>query len=221
MIAIVLISMACGALAARPVVARARHVGATRRYRALAATPMRSVTSAPAARARGLVEVPILRVFAAIPRYGPARAERDAVVRAVPVALDLLAVAVRSGATPYTAVDLVAPWAPSAVAPVLREVLHSCSLGSTFAEALEHVVRADDSLQPLVAALRTSEEFGAPIGDRLSERAADARSAWRRHAEAHARRVPVRLLFPLGFLVLPAFAGLTVVPQLLAGFGST
>ena len=38
-------------------------------------------------------------------------------------------------------------------------------------------------------------------------------------AEAHARRIPVRLLFPLVFLVLPAFVLLTVVPGLAAGLG--
>jgi hypothetical protein len=33
--------------------------------------------------------------------------------------------------------------------------------------------------------------------------------------------VPVRLLFPLIFLVLPAFGLLTVVPAVLAGIGGT
>ncbi len=39
----------------------------------------------------------------------------------------------------------------------------------------------------------------------------------RRRAEARARTVPVRLLFPLVFCVLPAFVLLTVVPVLLDG----
>jgi len=48
---------------------------------------------------------------------------------------------------------------------------------------------------------------------------ADALKWLRRAAEAHARRIPVRLLFPLVFLVLPAFVLLTVVPGLAAGLG--
>ena len=52
-----------------------------------------------------------------------------------------------------------------------------------------------------------------PTGRRGSRRAAT------RRAEAHARRIPVRLLFPLVFLVLPAFVLLTVVPGLAAGLG--
>jgi hypothetical protein len=49
----------------------------------------------------------------------------------------------------------------------------------------------------------------------------EQRTTLRRRAEARARTVPVRLLFPLVFLVLPAFALLTVVPAVLGGLGAT
>ena len=55
----------------------------------------------------------------------------------------------------------------------------------------------------------------------LERLAVEERTPLRRRAEARARKVPVRLLFPLVFLVLPAFGLLTVVPALLAGFGRT
>ena len=75
-------------------------------------------------------------------------------------------------------------------------------------------------LQPLVDALLASDRFGAPVGDALLRLAAEQRTALRRRAEARARTVPVRLLFPLVFLVLPAFGLLTVVPAVLAGIGA-
>jgi tight adherence protein C len=50
----------------------------------------------------------------------------------------------------------------------------------------------------------------------LTVLAAEVRAERRRRAEAAARRVPVKLLFPLVLCVLPAFGLLTVVP-LLAG----
>jgi len=65
--------------------------------------------------------------------------------------------------------------------------------------------------------LALSERSGAPTAELLERLADEARADLRRRAEAHARRVPVRLLFPLVFLVLPAFGLLTVVPALLAG----
>ena len=74
-------------------------------------------------------------------------------------------------------------------------------------------------LRPLADALLASDRLGAPVGPVLARLAAEERTALRRRAEAHARRVPVRLLFPLVFLVLPAFVLLTVVPGLAAGLG--
>ena len=60
---------------------------------------------------------------------------------------------------------------------------------------------------------------GCRSGPVLARLAEEDRTALRRAAEAHARRIPVRLLFPLVFLVLPAFVLLTVVPGLAAGLG--
>jgi tight adherence protein C len=58
------------------------------------------------------------------------------------------------------------------------------------------------------------------VGATLARLSSEARADLRRRAEARARTVPVRLLFPLVFLVLPAFGLLTVAPVLLDGFGS-
>ena len=73
-------------------------------------------------------------------------------------------------------------------------------------------------MRPLADALLASDRLGAPVGPALARLAAEQRAEVRRHAEAHARRVPVRLLLPLAFVVLPAFGLLTVIPTLLAGF---
>jgi tight adherence protein C len=67
--------------------------------------------------------------------------------------------------------------------------------------------------------LLTTERLGVPVGPVLARLAEEDRTALRRAAEAHARRIPVRLLFPLVFLVLPAFVLLTVVPGLAASLG--
>jgi tight adherence protein C len=94
-------------------------------------------------------------------------------------------------------------------------------LGASLADTLELVGRAEPSLRSLTDALAVGERNGAPIADLIARLADEARSVLRRRAETHARRVPVRLLFPLVFLVLPAFGLLTVVPALLSGFRHT
>ena len=57
----------------------------------------------------------------------------------------------------------------------------------------------------------------APVLDRL---AADARAARRRLAEADARRLPVRLTFPLVACTLPAFVLLAIAPAVLGALST-
>ena len=101
--------------------------------------------------------------------------------------------------------------------PRSQRVLRSCALGSSFAAALDDAAAGAPRLRGLADALLASDRLGAPVGPQLARLADEERAALRRRAEAHARRVPVKLLFPLVFLVLPAFVLLTVVPGLVAG----
>ena len=66
------------------------------------------------------------------------------------------------------------------------------------------------------AALVASERYGAPVAAGLERLAGEVRRDRRRRAEEAARRVPVKLLFPLVGCTLPAFGLLTVAP-LIAG----
>lgn len=146
------------------------------------------------------------------------RRDRHRVVeRGVPLALDVLTMAARAGYTPRLALAAAARWSPADVGVVLGRVEQRCALGAPLTTALDELGREEPALRALADALVVAERSGAPIADLLARVADDARSVLRRRAEAHARRVPVRLLFPLVFLVLPAFGLLTVVPALAAG----
>lgn len=164
---------------------------------------------------------PVARVVASL--WARRRSARDdaALATELPVTLDLLGVAVGAGCTPYLAVKETARWAPSTIARRLDEVLRAYALGVAFGDALDEVASRVPRLRPLADALRASEQLGAPVAPALARLAGDERAALRRRAEAKARTVPVRLLFPLVFLVLPAFAMLTVIPALLNGFAHT
>jgi tight adherence protein C len=69
--------------------------------------------------------------------------------------------------------------------------------------------------------LVASDRLGAPAGPALTRLARELRADLRRQAETRARTLPVKLLFPLVFLVLPAFGLLTVVPALLQALART
>lgn len=157
-----------------------------------------------------------------IARTRAQRAQRRAdaeLARSVPLVADLLALGLGSGATASEALATVAPWAPAPAAPYLESVIEQERTRGSFAQALASASEAQPVLAPLMRALLAAHH-GAPTQALLERLSTDARADLRRRAEARARRVPIQLLFPLVFLVLPAFALLSVVPAVVAGFRS-
>jgi Type II secretion system (T2SS), protein F len=220
MMLMLVLGLAWGAVAATPLATRARRQSVDLRLRPLHAVRAAPTRTPPVRLGRVLHPLsrsPVGRVLAGARGRHRARREGVALGADLPVTLDLLGVAVGAGCTPYLAVDMAARWAPPGMAARLAGVQHACALGATFAEALDDVAARAAPLRPLTDALLASDRLGAPVGPALARLAAEQRAELRRHAEAHARRVPVRLLFPLVFVVLPAFGLLTVVPTLLAG----
>jgi hypothetical protein len=219
------LAVAWGALVSVPLLVRARRVEVAGRLASLTAASSPPSRRAPEWVARTATSVrrlllatgPVWRVAAALAARAGSRRAGDALSRELPVTVDLLAVAVGAGCTPYLAVEVAAHWAPPVSAAACERVLHACALGASFEDALDGAARAQPRLRPLADALLVSDRTGAPVGPALARLATEERAALRRRAEAHARRVPVRLLFPLVFLVLPAFVLLTVVPGLAAG----
>jgi tight adherence protein C len=139
------------------------------------------------------------------------------VARSLPEVVDLFDLAVGAGLNVTLAVDAVARRATGPLADELRSALDEARLGRRLADALGEVPdRAGEVVRPLVDALVSSDRYGARLGDALPLLASEVRADRRRRAEEIARRVPVKLLFPLVCCVLPAFGLLTLAP-LIAG----
>jgi len=151
------------------------------------------------------------------------RARRDerrrlaALAADLPDVVDLFVLAVGAGLTVALAVATVSRRAGGPLGAELRQVCDDVAVGRRLAEALEDVpARSGEAVRPLVAALVASERYGAPLAAGLERLADEVRRDRRRKAEEAARRIPVKLLFPLVGCTLPAFALLTVAP-LIAG----
>jgi tight adherence protein C len=219
------LGVAWAVLLALPLVGRARRTRTGERGRALRPAPAASQPARHSVRTGVLVGRLRRSVVGRVLGAGRARVVHRradvAVQRELPVALDLLGVAVGAGCTPYLAVEATVAWAPPALAARFDRALDACRLGAAFTDALDGLGATTPRLAPVVDALLTSDRLGAPVGPALARLADEERATARRRAEAHARRVPVRLLFPLVFLVLPAFGLLTVVPALLSGLSRT
>ena len=145
------------------------------------------------------------------------RRRRDRLLAGLPEIVDLLAVAVAAGLSLAEAIATVARQGAGVIAAEFHIAASQLALGGEMLVVLRQVgERVGDPAGPLVALLSASHSSGAPAGPPLQRLAAELRTARRQRAEAAARRVPVKLLFPLVGCVLPAFALLTVAP-LLAG----
>jgi tight adherence protein C len=168
--------------------------------------------------------VPVLVAMIVVLRLAPVLVARRArrlrsleVVRTLPELVDLFHLAVGAGLTVPVAVRAVAGRAGGPIADELVAALGEVELGRRLGDALADVpARTGDAVRPLLDALVASDRYGAPLGDALGRLAAEVRADRRRRAEEAARKVPVKLLFPLVCCVLPAFGLLTLAP-LIAG----
>jgi tight adherence protein C len=131
----------------------------------------------------------------------------------LPDIVDLLVLGVGAGLTVHLAVAAVGTRATGPLATELRRVGADVGLGRRLADALDELPgRAGEAIRPLASTLAAAERYGAPLGPSLERLASEVRRNRRRRAEEAARKLPIKLLFPLVTCTLPAFALLTVAP---------
>lgn len=158
-----------------------------------------------------LVLLPRLRTLRRAARRQQARREQ------FPDVVDLLVVLVRAGLTPLQACDVLVSRAPTEWREAFAAVRRARLGGLRFVDALDELVEhAGPVAQGILDALRASERYGQPLAASLDRLSAEGRATRRRLADIHARKLPVRLSFPLVCCTLPAFVLLTIAP-LLAG----
>ncbi len=135
----------------------------------------------------------------------------------VPQLLDLLAAGSTAGLSAEASFRQAVACLHGPLGDDLGEVMRSVDLGVPWREALaDHVERANDpDLARTVAVLARTEALGVPLRDATHELATAVRDARRAETLERARTAPVKMLFPLVFLILPAFLLLTVVPVLI------
>lgn len=153
-----------------------------------------------------------------LPRGRRAKRRRwTAVEREVPPLLDLLAAGSSAGLSAELALRRATEALGGPLGTDLRLVFGRADLGARWREELDDYVRASGSvdLRRTVAVLSRTEKLGSSLVDATRELATAVRQARRASVLERARTAPVKMLFPLVFLILPAFLLLTVVPVLL------
>lgn len=138
-----------------------------------------------------------------------------------PEAIELVILAVRSGATPLAAIEAAAEHGPGTVGDAFGEVAHRVRRGRRLADALTALPeRLGPEASELADSIAAAERYGLPIEPVLDRLAAEARAERRRRADIEARALPVRLSFPLVVCTLPAFVLLAIVPAVLGALAT-
>jgi hypothetical protein len=111
------------------------------------------------------------------------------------------------------AVDTTRGQLHETMARARREV----ALGGSWTRAVRDAADRLDirDLRRLAVALERGQRLGAPLTEQLRRLARDVRHERRSLAEERARRAPVLMLFPLVFLILPAFILAAVIPAVI------
>lgn len=145
------------------------------------------------------------------------RARQVEIVETLPEVVDLVGLACTAGLTVPLMVRTLSSRAPPPFAAAFAVAVERSARGWRLADALAELPeQLGDPVRPLAAALVATERYGVALLPALEHLAYDARRERRRRAEAAARRLPIRLSFPLVCCILPAFGLLTIAP-LLAG----
>lgn len=149
------------------------------------------------------------------------RRQQRASEASFPDLVDLFRIAAAAGHPVHRCLEVVAVRAPAPVRAPLAATLARVQRGVPLSDALAVLGPELGATGPVLTdALRAALRTGAPLGPVLDRVGAVARDRRARTAQAAARRLPVTMLFPLVFCVLPAFGLLGVVPLLAGSLGS-
>ena len=138
--------------------------------------------------------------------YQRAYDRSQTIQRELPDALDLLVISVESGLGFDAALAQVARNTQGPLAEEFFRVLHEMQLGTGRSDAMRALADRTDvtDLRGFVTAMVQADAFGIPIANVLRIQAREMRIRRSQRAEETAQKVPVKILFPLIFCILPA-----------------
>jgi tight adherence protein C len=141
-----------------------------------------------------------------------------AIDAALPGFIDLLVVAVEAGMGFVAALRLAARELDGPLAQEMRLTLQEQTMGLTTAEALEETLRrvGTPGIRAFVRAIVQGETLGISIGVILRNLADQMRKQRKAIAEEKAQKAPVKMLFPLVFLIFPAMFVVILLPAMIA-----
>jgi tight adherence protein C len=138
--------------------------------------------------------------------YQVAYNRNERVRRDLPDSMDLLTISVEAGLPFDSALSQVARNTTGPLADELFRVLQEMQIGLGRTDALHALGERTNvpELRGFVTAMVQADSFGIPIASVLRVQAREMRVKRSQRAEEMAQKVPVKILFPLIFCILPA-----------------
>lgn len=149
-------------------------------------------------------------------------ARQKEITRAMPDALDLLVIAVEAGLGFDAAVQRYTEKATNALAKEFRRAISEMRLGRARRDALKEMVARTEvgDLNTFVSAIIQADQLGVPISRVLAVQAEQMRLLRRQRAEEMAAKAPLKMLFPMIFLIFPSMFIVILGPSIPTIMGS-
>ena len=137
--------------------------------------------------------------------YQKAHDRAEALQRALPDAIDLLTISVESGLGFDAALAQVARNTDGPLAEEFARMLQEMQIGRGRSDALRSMADRTNlpDLRSFVSSMVQADAFGIPVGQVLRVQSSEIRVKRRQWAEEMAQKVPVKILVPLIFCILP------------------
>jgi tight adherence protein C len=148
---------------------------------------------------------------------------KKSVIKSLPDALDLLTICVEAGLGFDQAMQKVAEKWEDELSRSFARVLHEIRLGKTRREALRDMSERLDvsDVTSFIAAVIQAEQLGVSIAKVLRIQSDQMRIRRRQRAEERAHQAPVKMLFPMVFLIFPAIWVVLLGPAVLQVMGTS
>ena len=194
-------------------------------YRILSTTylPLGALLLSLAAGIATGLAVLIVAVAAAVGWFAPEVVVRDRAQRRraeievdLPELIDLLVLMVEAGLGFSGAIRIACGQLQGPLGDELRLTLQEQNMGLSMNEALSNMLNRCEtpSMRSFVRSVLQGERLGVSIGAILRNLAVEMRKRRRQAAEERAQKAPIKMLFPLVFLIFPAIFIVLLYPAL-------
>jgi tight adherence protein C len=140
--------------------------------------------------------------------------------RSMPELIDLLVVTVEAGLSLSAALQLAGERMKGPLGDELRIVLQEQRMGLNPVQALENMVNRcpTPAVESFARAMMQGQALGVSVGQILRSLAIEMRKRRRAQAEQQAQKAPIKMLFPLVFMIFPALFVVILGPAVVSIF---